>query len=53
LVWIARNKIAGATRWAEEIALAIEGCKVLVLAWSDASMRSWAVSRRSSSPGGP
>src|SRR4051794_28114626 len=42
-VWIDRNKIEGATRWAEEIALAIEGCKVLVLACSDASMRSWAV----------
>jgi len=42
-VWLDRNKIEGAARWAEEIVRGIRACKVLLLMCSDAAMRSWAV----------
>jgi hypothetical protein len=42
-VWTDREQIEGATHYAEEIVRGIRGCRVLLLACSDASMRSWAV----------
>jgi hypothetical protein len=42
-VWLDRNKIEGATFWAEEIVCGIKASKVVLLMCSDASMRSWAV----------
>jgi hypothetical protein len=42
-LWLDRQRIDGATCWAEEIVRGIKGCQVLLLMCSDAAMRSWAV----------
>jgi len=44
-VWIDRNKIEGGEEWAAEIVRGIDGCKVVILMCSDASMRSIWVNR--------
>jgi hypothetical protein len=44
-LWLDYHRLAGGTRWAEEIVHAIKACKVLLLMCSDAAMRSRAVSQ--------
>ena len=42
-IWMDRDSIEGATFYAEEIVLGIRSSRAVLLACSDASMRSWAV----------
>jgi hypothetical protein len=42
-LWVDRERIDGASHWAEEIVNAIASAKVVLLMCSDAAMRSWAV----------